>query len=111
MRDIEFHESCKCDCLLNETVCNDKQKWDENSRKCECLKIENCDIRFSWNFSNCKCEESKKAAKLMVEEKCDEIVDIKQNKIVSITKYVENFNPFVASSIYFIYFKLFLKKF
>ena len=25
-REISFHKSCKCDCLLNETVCNDKQR-------------------------------------------------------------------------------------
>ena len=80
LRDIEFHESCKCDCLLNEKVCNDKQRWNNDECKCECLKIENCDIGFSWNFSNCKCGECKKAAKLMVEEKCDEIVDIGQKK-------------------------------
>ena len=22
-----FHKSCKCDCLLDEKVCNNKQKW------------------------------------------------------------------------------------
>ena len=26
MKEISFHKSCRCDCLLNETVCNDKQK-------------------------------------------------------------------------------------
>ena len=37
MKEISFHKSCKADCLLNETVCNDKQKWNENNCKCECL--------------------------------------------------------------------------
>ena len=23
---LSFHESCKCDCLLNETVCKDEQR-------------------------------------------------------------------------------------
>ena len=38
----------------------------------------------------------------MVEEKCDEIVDIKQNKKVLITKQIENCKPFVVLSIIFV---------
>ena len=75
LRSIQFHQSCKCECLLNEIVCNGKQKWDKNNCKCQCLKIENCDIGFSWNFSSCECEECKKAAKLIVKEECKEMVD------------------------------------
>ena len=74
---IEFHKSYKCDCLLNETVCNDQQKWNKDKCRCECLKIEKCDVGFSWNVVNCRCE-FKKAAKLMEEEKCKEITDIKK---------------------------------
>ena len=75
----------KCDCLLNETVCNDKQKWNKDECKCECLKTENCDNNSFWNLVNCRCEH-KKAAKLMVEEEGKEITgikkitDIKENK-------------------------------
>ena len=29
---IQFRESCKCNCLINSTVCNNKQKW--NNEKC-----------------------------------------------------------------------------
>ena len=80
MKEISFHESCKCDCLLNKTVCNDKQKWNSEECKCECLKIKNCD---TWNFGSCECEESKKAAKLTTEEECEEIIDdITQNKTI-----------------------------
>ena len=42
MKEISFHKSCKCDCLLNETVCNDKQKWNSEKCQCKCLKIEKC---------------------------------------------------------------------
>ena len=42
LRQVSFHKSCKCDCLLNESVCNDKQRWNKNKCKCECLKIEDC---------------------------------------------------------------------
>ena len=39
----------------------------------------------------------------MVEEECEEIVDDNFNKkTVSITKYVENCKPYVASSILFV---------
>ena len=66
LRQVTFHENCKCDCLLNKTVCNDKQRWNKDECKCEYLKIKKFDIGFSWNFSSCECEESKKASKLMV---------------------------------------------
>ena len=101
LRNIEFHESCKCNCLLNQPVYNDKQRWNGDQCKCECLIIENCDNNSFWNVANCSCEH-KKAAKLMVEEECNEIVDIKQNKAISITKQVESCKPFVASSILFV---------
>ena len=39
LRNIEFHESCKCHCRLNETVCNDEQKWSKDECRCECFKI------------------------------------------------------------------------
>ena len=26
LKNITFHKSCKCDCLLDEKVCNNKQK-------------------------------------------------------------------------------------
>ena len=29
------HESCECKCGLNESVCNSKQKWNQNECKCE----------------------------------------------------------------------------
>ena len=71
---VTFHESCKCDCLLNSTVCNDKQKWNESKCRCECLKVEKCDDDFLWNISNCECEYSK-AAKLTTTKECEEIND------------------------------------
>ena len=60
MKEISFHEGCKYDCLLNETVCNDKQKWNSEECKCECLKIEKCKDGFIWNVSNCECQQGQK---------------------------------------------------
>ena len=69
-KNVSFHESCKCDCLLDQKVCNNKQKWNKNKCGCECLEIKDCDVGFSCNVVNCRCE-FKKAAALIVEKECD----------------------------------------
>ena len=100
-KQVEFHESCKCVCKRNSSVCSEKQRFNKDKCRCECLVNKNCQNDFVWNYSNCECE-YKKATKL-ISEKCEEIIDdITQNKTVSITKYVENCKPFVASSILFV---------
>ena len=63
-----FHQSCKCGCLLDEKVCNNKQKWNESKYRCECLKKEKCSGNF-FNVVNCSCEIKKMAA--LIEEECD----------------------------------------
>ena len=35
-KNISFHQSCKCDCLLDIKVCNNLQKWNKNERRSEC---------------------------------------------------------------------------
>ena len=70
LRNITFHKSCKCGCLLDEKFCNNKQKCHKNKCRCECLESKDCDVGYSWNVVNCRCE-LKKTAKLIVEEKCD----------------------------------------
>ena len=42
-RNVTFHESCKFHCLLDEKVCNNKQKWNKDKCRCECLEIKECD--------------------------------------------------------------------
>ena len=69
-KNIPFHQSCKCGCLLDEKVCNNLQKWNKNKCRCECLKIKKCKIGYSWNFNNCRCK-MKKLAKLIEFEECD----------------------------------------
>ena len=68
LKNISFHQSCKCDCLLDEKVCNNKQKWNEEKCRWECLEIKDRDIDFSWNVVNCSCEMKKLAALI---EECD----------------------------------------
>ena len=60
------HESCKCRCGLNESVCNSKQKWNHNESRWECKQLEDrsfCKDEYIWKPSTCDCE-CKKAYKI-----------------------------------------------
>ena len=80
LKNIPFRKSCNCDCLLDEKVCNNKQKWNKNKCRCECLEIKERDNNSFWNVVNCRCE-FKKTAKLITTKECDvETNDIVGNK-------------------------------
>ena len=56
---IEWHETCKFNCRLNESDFNNKQRWNEDKCRCECKELIDksvCDKRFIWNPSHCECE-------------------------------------------------------
>ena len=58
-RHIKWHKTCKCKCRLDASICNNKQRW--NDDKCRCERKEliakgMCDKGFIWNPSNCECE-------------------------------------------------------
>ena len=58
-RHIECHETCKCKCRLDLSVCNNKQRWNENKYRCEYKELIDkgrCDKGFIWNPSKCECE-------------------------------------------------------
>ena len=58
-RHIKWHETCKCKCRLDASVCNNKQRWNDDKCRCECKELINkgvCDKRYAWNISNCECE-------------------------------------------------------
>ena len=38
-RSIKWHETCKCTCRLNEIICNTKQRWNKDKRRCECKEL------------------------------------------------------------------------
>ena len=107
-KQVQFHEICKCVCKINSSVCSEKQRFNKNKYRCECLINRKCQNNFVWNYSNCECE-YRKSAKLIVEEECEEINDFTHNKTISgnsknliIKKKIENCKPFVASSILFV---------
>ena len=55
-RHTEWHETCKCKCRLDSSVCNNEQHWNNDEAKCECKELIDkrvCDKGFIWNPSNC----------------------------------------------------------
>ena len=38
-RHIEWHETCKCKCRLDASVCNNKQRWNDDKCRCECKEL------------------------------------------------------------------------
>ena len=59
-RNVLWHESCKCVCLLNSSVCNGKQIWNSDTCRCDCnedfASIINCTKGYTWNPSTCECQ-------------------------------------------------------
>ena len=58
-RHIELHKTCKCKCRRDPSVCNNKQRWNEDKCRCECKELiykGMCDKGFIWNPSNCEYE-------------------------------------------------------
>ena len=61
-RHIGQHEACKCKCRLDTSVCNNKQRWDDDKYRCESKELIDkgaCDKEFIWNPRNCKCPSDK----------------------------------------------------
>ena len=57
-----MHKTCKCKCRLGASVCNNKQRWNEDKCKCECKNLIHkgiCDKEFIQNPSNCECKRDK----------------------------------------------------
>ena len=38
-RHIKWHETCKCKCRLDASVCNNKQRWNDEKCRCECKEL------------------------------------------------------------------------
>ena len=58
-RHIKWHETCKCKCRLDASVCNNKQRWNNDKCRCECKELIDkgvCDKGYAWNPSNCEFE-------------------------------------------------------
>ena len=59
-RNVLWHESCKCVCKLNSSVCNNKQIWNDDTCRCDCNEdftdIISCAKGYMWNPSTCECQ-------------------------------------------------------
>ena len=58
-RCIEWHETCKCKCRLDDSACNNKQRWNKVKCRRECKELLDkgvCDKEFIWSPSNRECE-------------------------------------------------------
>ena len=58
-RHVEWHETFKCNCRLDSSVCNNKQRWSDDKCRCEFKELIDkvvCDKGSIWNPSNCECE-------------------------------------------------------
>ena len=40
-RHIEWHKTCKCKSRLDVSVCNNKQRWNEDKCRCKCKQLIN----------------------------------------------------------------------
>ena len=100
-KQIIIHKSCKCVCRLDSIVCNNKQKWNKNKCRCECLINKKCRNKF-WNPNSCKCEFRKVALTEEREEINDNTTIHNKETILIKNIFVENFKPFVVSSVLFL---------
>ena len=57
---VLWHESCKCVCKLNSSICNNKQIWNSDTCRCDCNEdfagIMNYATGYTWNPSICECQ-------------------------------------------------------
>ena len=54
-RYIKCHETGKCKCRLDASICSNKQIWNKGKCRCECKELidkRRCSKRFNWNPSN-----------------------------------------------------------
>ena len=96
-RHIKWHETCKCKCRLDASVCNNKQRWNDDKWRCECKELidkgvrdkgficdpsncececdKSCDVREYLDYENCKCR--KKLLEKLVEEYTETVEEVK----------------------------------
>ena len=102
-----MHETCKCKCRLDASVCNNKQRWNNDKSRCECKELIDkgiCNKGYIWNPSNCKCEcdksfdfgeyleyENCKCRKRLVDKLIDEYNEnIEETSLINSTKCKSN---------------------
>ena len=124
-RHIKWHKTCKCKCSLDPSICNNKQRWNEDKCRCKCKELIDkgvCDKGYIWNPSNCECEcdkscdiveyldyENCKCRKKLVDKLVEECTEnIEETKLVEKTS-AKNENKHKCSSctVYIVLFSIF----
>ena len=126
MKQIIWHETCKCVCRLTSTVCDNKQIWNRDRRRCKCKEdLVNkmvCDKGFVWNPSSCDCECDKSCGigeyldykscvcrKTLVDKLVEECTSVTgENKIYNETLNTISSNEFASCTLYVVLFAVFL---
>ena len=121
IKHIKWHKTCKCKCRLDTSVCNNKQRWNEDKCMCKCKELIDkglCDKGFVWNPSNCECEcykscdireyldyenckRRKKLFDKLIEECTENIEEVKM------TEMTEDENKRSSSTLYIVLFWIF----
>ena len=125
-RYIKWHETCKCKCRLDSSVCNTKQRWNKNKCRCECKELIDegiCDKGFIWNPSNCECEcdkfcdigeyldyENCKCRKILVDKLVEECTENNEETRLIEKTLAKNENKYKCSSctVYIVLFSIIL---
>ena len=101
-RHIKWHETFKCNWRLDASVCNNKQRWNNDKCRCKCKELIDkriCDKEFIRNPSNyeCECDKScdvgehldyanfksrKRLIDKLVEEYSEKIDEVKMTRII-----------------------------
>ena len=58
-RHIEYNQIYKCECRLDASVCNNRQRCNEDKCRCECKELVDkgsCDKGVIWGPSKCDCD-------------------------------------------------------
>ena len=94
---VLWHESCKCICRLNSSVCNSKQIWNSDTCSCDCnedfVSIMTCNKGYMRNPSNCarECDMWCKPGQYLHYKKC-----VSKNKLFG--RVVSKCTSFISES-------------
>ena len=121
-RHIKRHETCKCKCRLDASVCNNKQRWNDDKYWCQCKELIDkgvCDKGYIWNPSNCECECDKssdaggyldskncKCRKRLVDKIVEECTEEIDGEVKILEKNEDKYNSCIS---YIVLFSIFFK--
>ena len=109
-RNIEWYETWRCKCRLDESICNNKQHWNDDKCRCECKELIDkgiCKKGSIWNSSNgeCECDKSCHVGEYLDYENCKCRKKLANKLIKECTENVKEF----LHTVHCVFFNLFNK--